>query len=790
MIGTRSQTRHWAGAATAILCALYPGALPAQTGPGLGGGAGQPIETLPEVEIIAAAPLAAAGIDRDKVPTASWGLDSGQLRAQGPASLTGTLERLVPGVAVNDVSGSPFQPDLQFRGFAASPVLGTPAGIAVYQNGARINEAFGDTVNWNLVPDFAVRRADLSTADPVFGLNALGGALALEMKNGFTFQESRLELAGGSFARGSATFEKGVQSGALASYIGGHLATDGGYRKQSSAAVGQLYGDLGAETERGSLHLSFTGSSDAIHAVGPTPIEMLASDPSAVFTFPQGSRNELAFVTAAGKAKVSDTLGIDAVFYFRRFEQRLSDGNTTEAKRCAASFAPGLLCLEVVNRDLLFSTGGTPIPDFLPGANLGEIDRSTTQSSGLGGSLQASERTPIAGLDNHLVVGASIDHADVGFSAAGELALLQPDLRAVGTGVVIDQPDGTIAPVRLNTTTSYIGLYARDTLNLTSRLAATAGGRFNLAQIRLQDQLGTALNGVHQFARFNPAAGITYRIAQPVTAYAGYAETNRVPTPGELACADPARPCTVSTFLVSDPALKQVVARTIEAGLRGSTSLDVPDIIGGKLDWKLGVFTIRNRNDILNVQSALNNLGSFTNIGGTRRRGIDAGFSFKSERWSVHGDYALLDATFRSALTLLSPNNPAANADGEIQVRPGDRIPSLPQHQFKAGIDHDFTPEWRIGLDLVVASGQFLRGDEANLDKPLPGYWRVDLNSRYRFSENIEGFLLVRNLFDKKYYTFGTFFEPDQVRFLRLTDPRSLSLAAPLAILAGVRAVF
>jgi len=299
--------RLWAGAATAILVAFHPGASPAQSG----SGAGQPIESLPEVEIIAAAPLAASGIDRNKVPAPGWSIDSVQLRAAGPASLTGTLERLVPGIAVNDVSGSPFQPDLQFRGFAASAVLGTPAGIAVYQNGARINEAFGDTVNWNLVPDFAVRRADLLTADPVFGLNALGGALALEMKNGFNFQQNRLELAGGSFARGEATFEQGIQSGALASYIGGHLANDGGYRQQSSARIGQLYGDLGAETDQVALHVSFTGSADAIHAVGPTPVELLASDRSAVFTFPQGNRNKLAFVTGTGKVKTSDTLAID-----------------------------------------------------------------------------------------------------------------------------------------------------------------------------------------------------------------------------------------------------------------------------------------------------------------------------------------------------------------------------------------------------------------------------------------------------------------------------------------------
>ena len=770
----RSEAWRWAGVAAVILGTLHPGAAFAQ-------------ESLPEIDIIAAAPLA-TGIDRDKVPGPTWSLDSAELHSEGPASLTGTLQRLVPGVVVNDVTGSPFQPDLQFRGFAASPVLGTPAGLAVYQNGVRINEAFGDTVNWNLVPDFAVRRADLLTADPVFGLNALGGALALEMKNGFNFKETRLELAGGSFARGAATFEEGVQSGVIASYIGGHLATDGGYRQHSSAAIGQVYGDLGAETDRVNLHLNFTGSTDWIHAVGPTPVELLAGDRSAVFTFPQGSRNQLAFVTATGKVKAADTLAIDALFYFRRFAQRVEDGNTTEAQRCDSAIAPGLLCLSSPTTPL-FSTQGTQIAD-IPGANLAETDRSMTQATGLGGSLQATETIEVAGRENHLVVGASIDHADVGFSATSELSVLQPDLAAIGTGILFDQPDGSIAPVRLNTTSSYIGVYARDTFNLTQRFAITAGGRFNLARIELSDLNGTALNGAHSYARFNPAAGVTYRILAPVTAYAGYAETNRVPTPGELACADPARPCALNTFLVADPALKQVVARTIEAGLRGSSTLDPGDGAAGKLDWKLGVFMTRDRDDILNVQSPITNFGFFTNVGGTRRRGIEAGIGFKSGGWDVHADYELLDATFQSALTLFSPNNPAADASGQIQVRPGDRIPSLPQHQLKAGIDRAVTPFWHVGADLVVASNQYLRSDESNSNKPLPGYWVVDLHSRYKVSDNAEVFLLIRNLFDRKYDTFGTFFAPDQVGFLGLNNPRSVSPPSPLAILAGLRAVF
>jgi iron complex outermembrane receptor protein len=156
----------------------------------------------------------------------------------------------------------------------------------------------------------------------------------------------------------------------------------------------------------------------------------------------------------------------------------------------------------------------------------------------------------------------------------------------------------------------------------------------------------------------------------------------------------------------------------------------------------------------------------------------------------VHADYELLDATFQSALTLRSLNNPAADENGQIQVRPGDRIPSLPQHQFKAGIDRAVTPRWHVGADLVVAGSQFLRGDESNSNKPLPGYWVVDLHSRYSVSDNVEAFLLIRNLFDRKYDTFGTFFSPGQVGFLGLSNPRTLSPASPLAILVGVRAVF
>ncbi|HLJ64803.1 MAG TPA: Plug domain-containing protein, partial [Stellaceae bacterium] len=189
-----------------------------------------PETVLPPTEVIGVTPILGSGIDRDKVPANPRSFTPNDLERNGTPDLAGTLEQRVPSVNTNGVQNSPFQPDIQYRGFDASPVLGTPQGLAVYQNGVRINEAFGDTVNWDLVPDFAVNRVNLTGANPVFGLNALGGALALEMKNGFNFQGGEAEISGGSFGRIEGTAQYGQRFGNFATYIGTHQLSEEGWR--------------------------------------------------------------------------------------------------------------------------------------------------------------------------------------------------------------------------------------------------------------------------------------------------------------------------------------------------------------------------------------------------------------------------------------------------------------------------------------------------------------------------------------------------------------------------------
>ena len=203
----------------------------------------------------------------------------------------------------------------------------------------------------------------------------------------------------------------------------------------------------------------------------------------------------------------------------------------------------------------------------------GSIDRTKTAALTVGGTVQAASSDKVFGVRISLWSGRALDHGNVRFNASSELGTIGNDLFTTGTGVIIAQPDGAVAPVDLKTRNTYYGFYLTDTIDLTSRLSLTAGGRFNLAQIKLLDQLGEDLNGSHQFSRFNPVIGATYKLTPDVTLYGGYSEANRAPTPAELACADPARPCLLDNFLVSDPPLKQVVSHTYEAGIRGQVPL-------------------------------------------------------------------------------------------------------------------------------------------------------------------------------------------------------------------------
>ena len=737
-------------------------------------------------------PAQPGAVDRDKIPTNVQTLSAADFDKATATNLLDALARGLPGVSLGDQTGSEFQRDLNYRGFTASPVVGTPQGLAVYQNGVRINEVFGDVVNWDFIPENAIGRMTLVPSNPVYGLNAIGGALSFEMKNGFAYHGVENETSGGSFGRIGTSIQAGGQNGNMSGYIAADAIDDAGWRQDSPSQLRRLYADAGLRGgDNTEFHLTLTEADNHFGVAAATPVEMLSQDWSSVYTIPQTTHNQLTFLTASASWKPSDTLTYQAVAYYRHFQQAHVDGNGTDAQNSGCP-DPSVLCFPNLDGSLsnLITTGGQTVPAsgaLAAPSILGEIDRTWTSTNSFGGSAQMASSADLFGHGNNFVLGLSVDRGLVQFSTTSELGTVNANTFpfVVGSGLFIDQPSGDVAPVGLGAQTLYTGVYATDTFDVTKRLALTAGGRFNVAQLTLTDELGNdpLLNGSHSYSHFNPMAGATYKLTPNLTLYGDYAITNRAPTPLELACADPLRPCLIDNALVGDPDLQQVVTYTGEAGLRGHF-----DIAQGQLNWTLGAYRALNTNDIINVASPIPGHEYFQNAGNTLRQGIDANASYKWERWNVYANFTSVDATFRNALTLSSPFNPFADANGNIFVVPGDHLAGIPNYRFKAGGEYQITAPWKFGADLNVIGSQYLVGDESNQNPKVPAYWLMNLHSTYKVSDRVELFGLVKNLFDRHYYVYGTFFDVTSFPYLNLTDPRTFLPGMPFAAYAGLRA--
>ncbi|MGH7062777.1 MAG: TonB-dependent receptor [Stellaceae bacterium] len=758
-----------------------------------------PTITLPGVEVVGVTPLPGSGVDIDKVPANVQSLSSEQLWPAGQNDLVPTAAaRRLSQVNLNNELGSLFQPDFVYRGFEASPISGIPQGIAVYQNGVRINEAFGDTVNWDLSPQFAVNRMTVQGNNPVFGLNALGGAVTLEMKNGFNFHGTDAQLGGGSFGNISGYAQQGVQQGNFALYGAAGGTHDDGFRFHSPTNLAQGYVDFGWESNPFTLHLSVAAADSVIGAVGPTPVQLLAEDIRNVFTTPQSTHNETELVQLTGTYQPVDAVLLSGDVYYRHYNQHVTDGNTTDVSACANNGA--FFCLEGNNffpDDALFNSHGMLVPTSAlpPGATPGEIDLTTTDTNTVGAGLQSKFSNAVLGRENNLVVGISGDHSLTGYSAQGELANLLPNLDITGTRQIIDQGLSPTAsppieqPVNVLGVNENLGVYATDTLNITPRLAATLSGRLNLALVGVQDQTGVApeVSGTNVYRHFNPGIGLTYKILDNVTAYAGWSEGNRAPTAGELTCSNPNTPCLLDAFLVADPPLKQVVSHTIEAGLRGNFAAPT---IPGHFVWNLGVYRTNVFDDILLLATQINGFGFFSNVGETRRQGIEAGLTYNWKKWTANLNYSLLDASFLEPLTL-SSNSPAADANGDIFVKPGDTLPLMPRNRVVLDVNYQATPQWTIGADAKFVSSQFAVGDESNQEAKLPAYGVVNLYTTLKVNKWATFFVNVDNLFNRTYYTYGTFTQLDGLPpNINLTDPRTLSPSPGRVVYAGLHATF
>lgn len=741
-----------------------------------------PIVVLPPVEVIAPTPLIGSGVERDTVPAETHVLDSNALKRDGTPDLLRALDKQVGGVSLDSASGNPFQPTLFYHGFAASPLQGTPQGLAVYVNGMRFNQPFGDTVNWDLLPSLAIDRLNIEGSNPVFGLNALGGSVNVQLKNGFTWQGTEATLSGGSFGQRQADFEYGRNDHGLSTYFAGTVLHQDGWREFQSSDLQTAFADIGWRSPRGELHLGIIGTHSLLNGPGTAPVQLLAIDGAAQFTAPNSIENHYAALNLRASVELGESASLQALAYYQYFLQNVVNGNAPNDTPC--NDGSGLLCS---NSGVSTTLGGTPIADFLNGGPYGELDQQTTSTHAYGAAVQFTNTANLFGRRNHLVGGVTFDGAQTEFDATSFIGGLAPDSRFFyGPAVVIDEP-GTNSPVSVGIANATWGLYLSDAFNLAERLTLTISGRLNAAFIDLDDHNGGDLGGSHSYVHLNPAAGLAWQATPWLTVYGGYAVANRAPTPAELSCASPANSCSLANFFVGDPDLRQVVAQTFEAGLRGNVKL------GGKaqLRYDLALFHSDLDDDIAFVNSVTQGRAYFANIGRTQRQGLDANLQFENGPWSAYAAYTFIDATYQSGFVEASGNNPAADSSGSITIQPGSHLPGIPQHQLKLGAYYKVTDNWTLGATAVAASSAFLFGDEANLTPPLPSYVTLGVSTTYQAGRNVQLFARAENITNTTYYTYGTFSPTAAVPIAPgASNPRSLSPAAPFGVFGGVRISF
>jgi iron complex outermembrane recepter protein len=758
-------------------------------------------QALPAVVVIGTTPVPGSTLDADKLPANLQSLSAADLRQDGPSSLINAMSTRLSSVNINDTLADPFQPDLMYRGFEASPVLGTPEGLAVYQNGVRINEAFGDTVDWDLFPDIAINRVDIVSANPLFGLNALGGAVSLTMKNGFTSQGGDGEFSGGSFDQRQGAAEFGWNNGEFGFYGAARILNQNGWRLQSQDDIHQYYMDLSLRQGGATIDLSYTRTYNDLYGQGAAPVQSLALNATNTFTGPQNNINTLNFVTLNVDFKISDTLAVQSVLYSRDFKQWVANGDSSDYTSCTTVAAAGSLC-QGDGVTPLTGSSGAAIPDISNGGStlIGQNDFESIDAHGLGGSLQLSSTRSIFGHGNSFAVGTTFDTASTDFFSGTEVGVLNAELTVLPSGLFVNTPQGSgfpATPVSLNANNKYYGFYLTDTFDATPRLSVTASARYNIAKIELQDEIGTALNGNNRFVHFNPALGATYKFWRGMTAYASYATNNRAPTASEIECSDPLQPCLLPSNLAGDPPnLRQVIAHTTEFGVRGNSAAPWGR---GTVSWNAGVFRTNSEDDIYGIASSVST-GYFQNIGSTRRQGFEAGLNYQVQALSAYLQYSYIDATFLSALLMHSPSNPLQDANGNIQVLPGDKLPLIPENRLKFGADYSVSQDWSVGGSLVWVGSSYYRGDESNQNPQLPGYRVVSLRSSYHVSKQIEIFANVRNVFDAHYSTYGVYGDPTGVGAPGIpanapsngpgVDNRFQSPGMPRAYFGGVRISF
>lgn len=692
---------------------------------------------LPQVEVVGTSPLPGIGIEKDKLPYDVQTVNSEQLYQSQTLNLTDYMSRNLLGVNINEVQGSPFQADITYRGFRLSGILGSSQGMSVYLDGVRVNEPFGDVVNWDMIPEAAIGNVTLVPgSNPVYGLNTLGGALAFTTKSGLTAPGGEVKLQAGSFGRVRADVSQGSKGAdGYHSFIAATGFREDGWRDHSKGNLGNVFAKIGRQQNDSNWDVSLlAGRSNLLgngllpsHNFGPEGEDfppspgMYETNRRWVYTHPDRTRNELQQLTFNFQRLLDGSTELAANAYVRNSKRRTVGGDAERE-----------------------GTG--------PYENEGAFNYTNTSQTSVGSSVNL---TKLLGA-HQLTTGAAVDlsKSRYGSSQAGECEI-----------------DASRAPydcepaadhARMTGKSTAFGIYASDTWNMTDKMFLTTSGRFNHSVVanRLStflDNQGNQISPARQtgdrfsYHSFNPSIGITYKPVETISWFANLGQSNRVPTSIELGCADPQYPCRLPTGLQADPYLKQVIARTIETGFRWAMSSDT--------GMNASIYRSDNKDDILFRFTPNNGQGAgyFDNFSRTRRQGIDIAGYTRIGQVAMRASYSYLHATYQAEGELFG-------GEREIDVERGTKIAGLPQHTFKLNTDWRASEKLTIGGTVIGTSSMVTQGnedgktgedDDAVYNAKVKGYQLLNLHANYEAQKGLDYFARINNVFDTRFETYG-----------------------------------
>jgi outer membrane receptor protein involved in Fe transport len=719
-----------------------------------------PNTELPTIVVVGTTPLLGVGTPLEKVPANVQTIKGNEIEAQHSATVTDYLQQNVVSVDVNDAQGNSSQTNINYRGFTASPLLGTPQGLSVFLDGVRINEPFGDVVNWDLIPEAAINTMQLIPgSNPTFGLNTLGGSIAITTKNGRTNPGGNIDISGGSWGKKTAQIEQGGVIGSnLDYYFTANIANDNGWAAQNSSRLRQAFAKLRYTDADTTISLSMGGADNTLNGSQTIPRSFLNNYKQA-YTFPDTNENQVGYITLSGEHYFSPNVELSGNLYYRHYRNRNVSSNVND--NYGEADEDGTI-------DLTQATN----------------DQSVIVTDSYGASLQLTLLNKLFGMDNQLILGGAGDFANSHFTQSSQPAEFTDSRATIGLGPFVPTTNA-------KTRNENWGIYFENTLSFTEQWSMTLAGRYNWAKATIGDESGVQplLDGRHTFSRFNPAIGFNWNPTPWFTAYATYNEGMRSPTAIELACADPNAPCSLPNDFIADPELKPVISKTFEIGARGH--------IGTSTTWSAALYSTTLTDDIQFVSSegATSTLGYFQNVGKTRRQGFElAGRT----RWGPLGfaaSYSYVNATYRSTWRENSASNSSADADGNITVHSGDRIPGIPANTVKLRVDYNPLSRWNIGTNLTYRSNIFARGDENNQDVngSIAGYFLIDLDTTYNVTKQLQVYATVKNLLNKRYANFAilgeNFFNGPNHTFngADTTNEQFLGIGAPRGVWVGLR---